>query len=108
MKNLSKILVVALLALFSINAYAQNAGFKIGLSMANTSLSDEGWTMDEKSKILFAPKLGFTFETPFNENLFLQTGLFASVSGNCFNATWEVQEVEVDSKNKYILLYVDL
>lgn len=85
----------------------------MGLNMANASLKDGDSTAVEDNKILFAPRIGFTFETPVHENIFIQTGIFVTASGYSFDSKRYIDGEdftveEVDSKEKFVLLYLEL
>ena len=112
MKNLLKILIIAFLSIIVFEAHAQHGGFKFGLSMANANLKgadDTAPTID--NKLLIAPKVGFIFDTPLYEGLFLQTGIFTAISGFRYDTTRFVEddnvEIEVNSKEMPFLLYLE-
>lgn len=113
MKSLTKILVIAILSIMVFNGHAQNAGFKFGLNMANANLKNADGTSETDNKLLFAPRIGFTFETPVYNEVFIQTGLFVTASGYTYESEripdpYENPEVSIESTEKFILLYLEL
>ena len=115
MKRLLQITLIAFLSLIIFETQAQKAGFKIGLNMANATLKDADSTVSsDDKKILFAPRIGFTFEIPIQENLFIQTGIATTISGFRFknerakgdiiNGTFEI----VETKDMFVLWYLEL
>lgn len=105
MKSLSKIILIAFLSLLVSEMQAQHGGFKFGLAMANAKVKTlEGESPDVDNKILYAPKVGFIFDTPLYEGLFLQTGVLTTVSGFKF----EDEREELVSKESFVLLYLEM
>lgn len=105
MKFLPKIILIAFLSLMVFEMQAQHGGFKFGLAMANAKLKTfDADSLDVDNKILYAPKVGFIFDTPLYEGLFLQTGVFTTVSGFRFD---DVRE-ELESKEYFVLLYLEM
>ena len=112
MKNLVKIFIIAFLSIIVFEASAQHGGFKFGLSMANANLKGGDVTSPTiDNKLLIAPKVGFIFDTPLYEGLFLQTGIFTAVSGFRYDDTRDVEDnnglIAVDSKEMLFLLYLE-
>ncbi|MEN8224261.1 MAG: outer membrane beta-barrel protein [Bacteroidota bacterium] len=113
MKNLTKILMIALFSIIVSGAFAQNGGFKFGLNMANANQKVGDEKLDIENQLLFAPRLGFIFEMPVHENIFMQTGIFGTASGYSYDSQRDVDddilEVEwADSREKYVLVYFEL
>lgn len=113
MRIYTRILIVALFSIFIMDASAQNAGIKIASNWANASLNQGDSEHPIDNKMLITPKLGFVFETPVYKNLLIQTGLFASISGYRYDSKRFVNDengdpYEIDSKERPILLYLDL
>jgi len=111
MRIITRLLIIALFSVIVMDASGQNVGFKVASSWTNAKLSPDDPDMDKKYQV--APKLGFIFETPIYNGLFLQTGIYASLSGFRYKDTVSFTNEEgntysVESKNKYILLYLDL
>jgi len=76
--------------------------------MANANLKGgdvEAPTVD--NKLLIAPKLGFIFDTQLYEGIFLQTGIFSSISGYRFDDIRWDDEVPYDSKEVVFLWYLE-
>jgi len=113
MRIYTRILIVALFSILIMDASAQNAGIKIASNWANASLNQGDSEDPIDNQTLITPKLGFIFETPVYKSLFIQTGLYASASGYRYDAKRLVDDengdpYEVDSKERPILLYIDL
>lgn len=113
MKNLIRILMITLLSLIVFNTYAQQGGFKFGLNMANINLKEADGLMDTGSETLIAPRLGFIFDTPVHEDIFIQTGIFVTASGCSFDSERPEEGEDntidwVESREKFILLYLEL
>jgi len=108
MKSFVKILIVALLTVIVFNAQAQHGGFKIGLNMSNATLKEDGVKVDEDQSLLFSPRVGFYYDGPIYENIFMQTGLYGTVSGftSKYSETEEGETFEITEK--YILLYLEI
>ena len=108
MKSFVKILFVALLSVMVLGVQAQHGGFKIGLNMSNATLKGDFAKIIEDPSLLFSPRVGFYYDGPIYENVFMQTGLYGTVSG----LTSKYQETEegetFDVTEKYILLYLEL
>ncbi|RLD35379.1 MAG: hypothetical protein DRI83_06870, partial [Bacteroidetes bacterium] len=111
MRTLTRIFIIALFSIIIMDASGQNVGFKVASSWTNAKLTPSDDGLDRKAQV--APKLGFIFEMPVYKGLFLQTGLYASLSGYRYKDTVsftndEGSTYDIESKNKYILLYLDL
>jgi hypothetical protein len=111
MRTFTRIFIIALFSIIIMDASGQNVGFKVASSWTNAKLTPSDNGLDKKAQV--APKLGFIFETPIYKGLFLQTGLYASLSGFRYKDTVSFEDEEgntydIESKNKYILVYLDL
>ncbi len=114
MRIFTRILIIALFSIIVMDVSAQKAGFKFGSVWANANLlDDDGSKPTTDHKMLITPKIGFIFETSIYNNIFLQTGLFATVSGYRWDSERLIEDengdpYEVDSKDRFMLIYLDL
>jgi hypothetical protein len=113
MKNFIQVLIIAFFAIIVFNVNGQNVGFKIGSDWSNANLKHGDTASSLDKQYLIAPKIGVIFETPIYNGIFLQTGLMVSLSGFRFDDKRTIDDsdgnpVIVDSKERPILLYLDL
>lgn len=108
MKSLVKILAVALLTLIVYGTQAQHGGFKIGLNMSNATIKDDGKKVDQDQSLLYSPRVGFYYDGPIYENVFMQTGLYGSISGFTSKYKETEEEETFDVTEKMIMIYIEI
>lgn len=85
MKNLIKLLVVAIVLTMTTEIFAQNFGVKGGLNLSNMLVKDDNKTYSDNYRIKAGFNIGATAEFPLAEMLSLETGLLLSTRGFTVN-----------------------
>jgi opacity protein-like surface antigen len=104
MKNLTKISIIVLISLFSLNGNAQTFGLKAGLSLSNMLDKDDDETYSKDYKMNPGFHLGATVEVPLNEFLSFESGLLFTTKGT----KYEEEIMGADLKAKVNLSYLDI
>ncbi len=104
MKNVTKLLTVLLISLFSLQTYAQTFGIRGGLNLATMIDKDDDGTYSDEFKMNPGFHAGVTAEFPFSEILSLETGLFFDTKG----FKMDVTEMGIDVSTKASLNYLDV
>jgi len=98
MKNLTKLLLIAIIFSLSNNMWAQKFGVKAGLNLANMLIKDDQSESNTKMKIGF--HIGGVGEMSINEMISLEAGLLLSTKG------YKAEESGV--KTTCNLMYIDI
>lgn len=104
MKNLSKVLFFALLALVSTRAFSQRIGVQAGLNLSNQVWKDDEDTYSDEFKMLPGFNAGVTVEMGFGDLIAVEAGLLADTKG--FKIEEEFMGISVSTKAS--LLYLDV
>jgi hypothetical protein len=113
MRNFTRLMLIAFFSIVFMNVSGQNVGIKFGSVWSKANLKYDVAADEPDQQFLILPQLGVIFETPIYNGLFLQTGIMASVNGYRYDSKRMVEDesgnpVEVDSKERPILLYLSL
>jgi hypothetical protein len=104
MKNLSRVLFIAMLVLVSTSTFAQRFGVQAGLNLSNQVWKDDEDTYSDDFKMLLGFNAGVTVEMGFTDLIGVEAGLIANTKG--FKIEEEILETDVTSK--FSLMYLDV
>lgn len=108
MKNLKRLIPVAMVLMMATETFAQSFYARAGFNMANMLMkdNDDTYSDDYKSKAGF--QLGATVEFPFSDMFSLETGLGVSTKGFRFEEKEDFfgQTIEIKASNN--LVYLDI
>lgn len=109
MKNVTKLLIVALFFIWGAKSFAQPIfGIKAGLNMATMLEKDDDDTYSDDYKSLMGFHAGVTAEFPVNDMFAFETGLFVSNKGVKYEETMSEDGITVDVTAKVALMYIDI
>jgi hypothetical protein len=104
MKNLFKVFLISLLALISVQTFAQKIGIQGGINLANMLIKDDEGTYSDDFDMNLGFNGGATVEFGFGDLLALEAGLMADTKG----FKWEMDMFETQVTSKVNLLYLDV
>jgi len=104
MKNLTKISLIVLISLFSLQASAQTFGLKGGLNLSNMLDKDDDGTYSNDFKMKPGFHLGATVDLPLNEFLSFESGLLFTTKGT----KYEEETMGANLSAKVNLSYLDI
>lgn len=96
---LTVIILITAFSFSNLNAQVKG-GFKMGVDFSNFKDSD--------AKNLISPRMGFLIEVGINENLFVQTGIYASLKGFRYDGVRYENNKAVDSKEYQFMICTNL
>lgn len=104
MKNFTKALLLAILALVSAQTFAQRVGLQAGLNLSNQVWKDDDDTYSDEFDMLLGFNAGLTIEVGFGDLIGLEVGLLADNKG--FKAEESIDGEKLSAKAS--LLYLDI
>jgi len=104
MRNIVKVLFICLLALISVQTFAQKIGIQGGINLANMLIKDDEGTYSDEFAMNLGYNGGVTVEFGFGDLISLEAGLMADTKG----FKWETDMFGTPLTTKANLLYVDL
>jgi hypothetical protein len=81
MKNLGKVLIISLLALFSVQTFGQKIGVQGGINLANMLVKDNEDTYSDEFEMNLGFNGGVTMEVGFGDLLSVEAGLLVDTKG---------------------------
>ena len=105
MKNLMKLLIVAIALTMTTESFAQTFGIKAGLNLSNMHYEEDAVTYSDGFRIKHGFHLGVSVEYPINEMISFETALLLSNKGYKHSGKDDTG-TEVNSKAS--LFYIDI
>ena len=104
MKKLVKLFVFSILALISVQTFAQKIGVQGGINLATMLAKDDESTYSDEFDMNLGFNAGITFEIGFNDLLSLEAGVMADSKG----FDWDTDFLGIPVKTEFNLLYLDV